>query len=415
MGNPRRTVAPHPIRILHNTVRDYAWGSRTAIADLLGAPSPTAEPQAELWMGAHPSAPSRVGTDAGELPLDEWIASDPEAILGPRVAARFGGKLPFLLKVLAVEKPLSIQAHPNREQARAGFAREEAAGVPLDDPTRSYKDDNHKPELICALTPFRALSRFREVAEIAASFEALAVPELAEVVGALRASPGRDSLARFFRASMTANAEMRRSALERARALAAERGAEGVNWSWVHRLCELYPDDMGSLAPLILNLVELEPGEAMFLGPGEPHCYLGGTAVEIMGNSDNVLRGGLTTKHVDVEALLETLTFEAGAAECLAPVRADSGEDRYPAPAEEFALSIRRVSEGESCHFRCDRGAEIVLCSDGSLRLLSDGDGAPLSLERGESAFVPADARGYEAAGQGTLIRATAGTAVDVG
>jgi mannose-6-phosphate isomerase len=402
-------VAPHPILILRNTVRTYAWGSRTAIADLLGAPFPTAEPQAELWMGAHPGAPSRVVTDEGEIPLDAWIARDPEAILGPSVAARFGAKLPFLFKMLAVERPLSIQAHPSLEQARAGFARENAAGIPLGDPKRSYKDDNHKPELICALTPFQALSRFREVGDIAATFEALAVPEFAEIVAALRADPRRDNLARFFRASMTGGSQIQTSALTRARAIASDCGGEDTSWSWVCRLSELYPDDMGALAPLFLNLVTLEPGEAMFLGPGEPHCYLGGTALEIMGNSDNVLRGGLTAKHIDVEELLATLTFAAGPIERISPVRIDAGEERYPAAAEEFAFSILRVAEGTKYNIHCDRGAEIVLCSEGAVRLRSDGDGSQLDLERGESVFVPADAEGYSITGQGTLYRATAG------
>ena len=183
------------IRFLHNPVRKYAWGSRTAIPELLGQPSPAPEPQAELWMGAHPSAPSRIVTDAGEVPLDAWIARDAALLLGSTVANRYAGELPFLFKVLAVEQPLSIQAHPGVEQARVGFAREEAAGIPRNAEHRSYKDAKQKPELLCALTTFHALDRFREIPEIVEALEVLAAPEIAGLLDRLRRRSDRDGLA----------------------------------------------------------------------------------------------------------------------------------------------------------------------------------------------------------------------------
>jgi mannose-6-phosphate isomerase len=401
-------VAPERIRILHNTVRSYDWGSYTEIAELLGAPSPSVEPQAELWIGAHPNAPSRVVTEEGEIPLDEWIARDPERVLGSNVAARFG-KLPFLLKVLAAERPLSIQAHPSLEQARTGFDRENAAGIPLDAPERCYKDDNHKPELIYALTPFSALSRFREIAEIAASFELLAARELEEAIAVLQRDSESEGLPVFLRALLTRDAEVREAVVDRARKVAADRGEADPRWRWVQRLAELYPADPGALAPLFLNLVTLEPGQAMYLPSGELHCYLGGTGVEIMASSDNVLRGGLTAKRVDVGELISALTFCSAAIERVAPVQMACGGERFVTAAEEFALSVHRTGEGEIHEVLCDQGAEVLLCTEGAVRICSKRDGTATSLKRGSSAFVPAEADGYRIEGQGTLYRASAG------
>jgi mannose-6-phosphate isomerase len=180
-------VSTARIHRLANPVRNYAWGSHRAIAELLGQPVPSAQPEAELWLGAHPSAPSRVQTDDGEVPLDAFIARDPVGVLGPGTALHFHESLPFLLKVLAAEQPLSLQAHPSAAQARAGFARENAAGIPLGADARCYRDPNPKPELICALTPFSALCGFRPLAELRANLEALAQPELEPCVAPLRA------------------------------------------------------------------------------------------------------------------------------------------------------------------------------------------------------------------------------------
>ena len=408
MGDHRRAVAPDQVRILRNVVRSYDWGSHTAIAELLGAPSPSAEPQAELWMGTHPSAPSHVVTDEGEVPLDEWIARDPRRVLGSRVAGRFG-RLPFLFKVLAAERPLSIQAHPGLEQARAGFDRENASGIPLDAPERCYKDDNHKPELICALTPFFVLKGFRKVDEIGASFDLLGAPELAEAVEALGAASERQALARFFRALLTRDPAVRGAVVERARGVATARAETDPIWRWVRRLAEMFPGDLGVLAPLFLNFARLEPGEAIHLPAGELHSYLGGTGVEIMANSDNVLRGGLTTKHVDAPELLSTLTFSSAAIECLAPAQMASGGGLFVTDAEEFALSVHRTAEGESHEALCERGAEIVLCTEGTIRICSRRSGAVTRLRRGGSAFVPAEIGAYGIEGQGVLYRASAG------
>lgn len=388
---------------LRNTVQHYAWGSRTAIPELLGERSPADEPCAELWMGAHPKAPSQVLLPEGPIGLDRFVAEDPEAVLGAAVAKRFDGVLPFLLKVLAADAPLSIQAHPDAEQAREGFARENAAGVPLDAPNRSYPDPRHKPELVFALTPFRALNRFREPAEIEARIEALGVAGLAKMVSPLRRSPDRRGLAAFFEAWMTLTEALRSEWLEEVKRAAAGASGDPV-LDEVMRLAQRYPADPGVLAPLLLNLVELAPGEAMYLPAGELHSYLGGVAIEIMASSDNVLRGGLTPKHVDVPELLRTLNFENGPVEVLTARPGARGEACYQTPAEEFALARIEVAPRSAFCAAPERGSEILLCTSGAGRIEAD---PAHGFERGSSFVVPAAASAYRIEGEATLYRAT--------
>jgi len=288
------------IRLLRNPIREYAWGSRTALAELLGQPSPSAQPQAELWMGAHPVAASDVRCDSHWVPLGDWIRRDPEAVLGPEVARRFAGELPFLLKVLAAAQPLSLQAHPDAARARAGFERENAAGIALDAPQRCYRDPSPKPELVCALTPFAALCGFRPIDDIVAQVDGLRARHLAGLMEPLRRDRSRENLRGFYRGLMElAASEAAEAVAEAVEAAASGYGDPEVR-SWLRELGEAHPGDPGVLSPLFLNLLELRPGEALFLPAGELHAYLRGTAVEIMASSDNVLRGGMTEKHVDV-------------------------------------------------------------------------------------------------------------------
>ena len=393
---------------IEGVVRPYSWGSRTAIPELLGE-APTGEPQAELWLGAHPSAPAqRVGEGADAVPLDVWIRRDPQAVLGRQVAARFGAELPFLLKVLAAAEPLSIQAHPNAAQARAGFARENAAGVPLDAPDRSYRDPHPKPELICALTPFRALCRFREPAEVLTRIGALGLPELDPLLAPLRAQPDREGLAAFFESWMTCERERRTRLLEEATARAEALAGEDPACAELVRLARAHPGDPGALAPLFLNLLELAPGEALFLEAGELHSYLAGTGIELMASSDNVLRGGLTSKHIDLPELLATLTFAAGPVQRLRPEPVGPSESRYRTTAEELTLSLLELGPGRGWQSPPGRGVEILLCSEGRVGLV-DAEGRVLDLPRGASAIAPAAAGNYRAEGEGVVYRACVG------
>ncbi|MEC4020936.1 mannose-6-phosphate isomerase, class I [Streptomyces sp. H27-D2] len=413
---------------LANTVRPYAWGSTTAIPELLGN-EPTGEPQAEIWMGAHPGAPSRIDRGTGPLPLSEVLAADPAAELGPEAVRHFGPRLPFLLKVLAAGSPLSLQVHPDLAQAKAGFADEEARGVPIDAPHRNYKDANHKPELICALTPFDGLCGFRPPAEAADLLAGLDVDTLKPYVDILHAAPEADALREVLTAVLSAERTAMAETVELA-AAAAERlgaldGPHAPSYAAYASIARRYPGDPGVIAAMLLNYVRLQPGEALFLGAGIPHAYLNGLGVEIMANSDNVLRCGLTPKHVDVPELLRIVRFESGDPGVLHPAvphsatpGAPAAEEVYETPIDEFRLSRYVLTVGAEPSPLDARTPQILLCTAGTAMLHStDGtsraagaaagaDGTELLLGRGESVFVPAGER-VELSGGATVFRAT--------
>lgn len=399
---------------LANTVRPYAWGSTTAIPELLGTP-PTGEPQAELWMGAHPGAPSRVDRGAGPVPLNEVIAADPDGELGAAAVRRFGTGLPFLLKLLAAAAPLSLQVHPDLEQARTGYADEEARGVPLDAPHRNYKDANHKPEMICALTPFSGLCGFRDPEETAEVMAALDVDSLKPYVDILHAHPETDALRELLTAVLTADRDAMAQTVEQA-AHAAERlseagGPHAASYAAYAFLAQHYPGDPGVIAAMLLNPVRLQPGEALYLGAGVPHAYLDGLGVEIMATSDNVLRCGLTPKHVDVPELLRVVRFESAPPAVLRPEAEPDGEELYATPIDDFRLSRYVLADGAAPRTLPSGTPQVLLCTAGTVRLRTTegtavrGSGE-LALTRGESVFIPAGER-VEAAGGGTLFRAT--------
>ena len=389
--------------VLDNPILNYAWGSRTAIAELLGRPAPSAEPEAELWIGAHPKAPSRIAEPRGRGTLDRAIQDDPVGLLGSEVCDRFGNELPFLFKVLAAHEPLSIQAHPNQEQARTGWARENAEGIPLDAPRRNYRDLNHKPELLCALSPFVALKGFRPADETTRALEPIARPELAAATSRLAHEQTPAALRALFARLMTLEPEERDPLLKRAAAQAARRAAEPA-WRWVKLLLERHPGDVGALAPLYLNLVTLAPGQAVYLPSGELHAYLEGTALEIMANSDNVLRGGLTPKHVDVQELLATLVFDPHVPELLQPEESGPGEKVFRSPAREFELGFLEVAAERPFTATGGRGVEILLQLEGECRLASGS--CELTLARGRSVLVPAAIESYVLEGEGRVARA---------
>ncbi|MBC9728606.1 mannose-6-phosphate isomerase, class I [Streptomyces sp. TRM68367] len=377
---------------LDNTIRPYAWGSTTAIPRLLGV-EPTGEPQAEMWMGAHPGAPSR--TERGTLV--EVVDADPEKELGPASVAKFGPRLPFLLKILAAGAPLSLQVHPDLEQAKQGYEDEERRGIPVDAPHRNYKDANHKPELICALTEFDGLCGFRDPNEAAGLLDALGVDSLKPYVDLLHARPEDAALREVLTAILTADPEeMSRTVTEAAGSCARLRGAHAPYAD----IAQHYPGDPGVIAAMLLNHVRLQPGEALFLGAGIPHAYLSGLGVEIMANSDNVLRCGLTPKHVDVPELLRIVRFEAGDPGVLRPEAPPDGEEVYETPIDEFRLSRYVLPEGGAAHDLTRATPQILLCTAGNVRA------GEHELAPGRSVFVPAGERA-EVSGTGTLFRAT--------
>ncbi len=390
---------------LEGVIRDYAWGSPTAIPQLLGR-SPDGRPAAELWLGAHPDDPA--GVPDHDTTLDRLISADPAAVLGAPVVERFGPRLPFLLKVLAADTALSIQVHPTLAQAQAGFAAEEAAGVPRGAPTRTYRDPNHKPELLCALTPFTALCGFRPVDRTLALLDELALPQLSVVRDLLA---GEDGLRAAVTPLLTVPAPgpLVSAVVERA----AEVIAAGGQWAGAARAVTLcgtdFPGDIGAVLALLLNVVTLEPGEAIYLGAGNVHAYLRGVGVEIMANSDNVLRCGLTPKHVDVPELLRVTSFAELPDPRCPTVDVPAGHAAYgfDVPVDDFALMAvdldafgRPVAIG-------DTGPHVVLCTSGSASVTS-GD-ASVSLTPGHAAFVAARSEPFTVAGTGRVFAATVG------
>ncbi|MBF6327183.1 mannose-6-phosphate isomerase, class I [Nocardia transvalensis] len=383
---------------LVGALRSYAWGSRTALAQLCGRPVPSAHPEAELWFGAHPADPAQVCLDGRTASLLEVVAADPQHELGP-VAPAFGGRLPFLLKILAAEEPLSLQAHPSLEQARAGYERENHARVPLDSPLRNYRDENHKPELVVALERFEALAGFRDPHRTVALLNALAVPELVAYAELLAAQPDSDGLRTLFTTWITLPQAMLATLLPKVldgcvRYLKnsdddSQAGKEfAAEARTTLELAEAYPGDAGVLASLLLNRVTLEPGQGLFLAAGNLHAYLRGVGVEIMANSDNVLRGGLTPKHVDVPELLRVLDFEPLDLPIVTPEPLGDGAFVYHTPAPEFEL--RRFDLGESAEPMpiLSHGPGIMLCTAGTVRLRQGA--TELRITPGSAAWVSA-------------------------
>ena len=347
------------MRSVHGVAQHYAWGDPTAIPQLLGLPA-DGSPWAEWWLGTHPGAPSTID---GGAPL-----------------STVSGELPYLLKLLAAGQALSLQTHPDTPTALAGFAREQAAGIAIDDPQRVYRDPFAKPELLCALTPFDTLCGFRPPDGTQRLLEDIEAYDL------------RDSL-------YDTGLEATVAALYRGTAdIAADLDACAVHPSpeaqLVHHLAAMYPGDPSVLVTLLLNRVQLQPGEAVFLGPGNLHAYLHGFGVEIMGASDNVVRGGLTVKHIDVEELLSVLRYQPLADPVVRPVEEQPGRWRYPTPEGPFELWRFEVS-GSLTHTA--EGRELLLCTDGASGPLQRGGtvylaaGEAITLEGPSTVFRVAE------------------------
>ncbi len=422
-------------------VQRYDWGSATEFPRLFGMPNPEAIPLAELWYGTHPDGPTQVcdsvGCPAG-YDLRSYVQHYPAQSLGSEVVERFGLELPFLLKVIAAARPLSLQAHPSKEQAEAGFAREESLGIPVGAPNRSYRDRNHKPELLAALTPFGAMVGFREPNEI----ESFLAPLGSEAAPLSRALVAR-GIEGVYDAVQAMSAPQLQSIVNAATAVSAdEHGREGEHGQrsgdnreadsreadsprslCYHTIAELStarPDDPGILAPLYLNVLHLQPGQALYLPSGILHAYLYGVGVEIMANSNNVLRGGLTSKFIDRQELQKVARFEP----YQAPLLDGVAPREFRASFEEFALSRLELTANPLTVARSQASPEILLCTQETalFRELtnanSDGDqlqSREIQLPAGTAMFVPACCGEYQLLGPGTVFRACVSTGASVG
>ena len=407
------------MRPITNVSQPYAWGSRVAIPMLLGA-TPSDEPVAEYWMGAHPSAPSRVlGADGGAedgVPLDRFVAEDPARRLGEDVVARFGPSLPYLLKVIAADRPLSMQVHPDLAGARVGYTAEEQAGIPRDDPRRNYKDANHKPELVYALSRFEALCGFRAPRRAAELVEHLDAPLARTLHAVLRSSPSVEGIRTVFRRLLEPSTRPDPDEVAKVVEACRRRLADGSPSPRADRtvvlLGEEHPGDPAVVTSLLLNPVTLDPGDALFVPAGGVHLYLRGLGVEIMANSDNVLRAGLTSKPVDVAELLANVDYVAAPPIRIAPERFHGATKVFYAPVDDFELSVTTVTDGATHPIR-GRGPRILLCLEGEIVVTAAAAGGPddgelgeLTLRRGQSAFVPACDGALRVRGTGTVVQA---------
>jgi mannose-6-phosphate isomerase len=390
---------------LKNPIQNYPWGSSTDIPKLLGVDNPDHKPVAELWLGAHPKAPSSVLREQGEQSLFDLIEAEPDSVLGADSVERFGPCLPFLLKVLAAEKALALQVHPTRDQAQVGFKKENARGIRLDAPERNYLDRNHKPEMLCALKPFECLVGFRSIVEIATDLRSLHLTTFAEEIDTIGQSRSIDGLMRLFESIMLMENERKRlfvqEVVEKATA------SKGIRYRWIVELNRQYPGDIGVVSPLFLNLLHLRVGQAVYLAPGTVHAYLRGVGIELMSNSDNVVRGGLSIRHVDIPEFIKLLQYNEGPVEPVTPRELSRGAEVYEVATSDFRLYRIRLGRGVKYEPPRKRAVEILICTRGKAVLRGGAGNEDLVVHRGDSFLVPANSPSYTIEGEGTLFKAT--------
>ncbi|MEJ8679038.1 mannose-6-phosphate isomerase, class I [Plesiomonas shigelloides] len=393
---------------LENTIQNYVWGSKTALQSLFGIENAEQQPQAEIWMGAHPNGCSKVQGADGVCLLSELIECNKPDVLSPRTAEQFG-ELPYLFKVLAAGNALSIQVHPSKAEAELGFAKEEAKGIERHHPQRNYRDANHKPELVYALTPYQAMNGFRSFAEIIAFFQQVIakqhIPKVSSLLAHFCANQTSSGLESFFVGILSLEGDEKHQALDALLTYAHQQllnQDNGVECALILELAQTYPGDIGLFAPLILNVLTLQPGEAMYLDARTPHAYLKGVGLEVMANSDNVLRAGLTAKYIDVAELARcTLFVEKPKDTLLLQPVVEGKRQRYLVPVPDFCFECFLEAEAELIHVQ---SAEIIFAIDADTAV-THTSGEILLLKKGESAFIPAFAQEYTITSTGRVAR----------
>ncbi|EIV8617554.1 mannose-6-phosphate isomerase, class I [Vibrio vulnificus] len=394
---------------LDNPVKNYEWGSKTAIQSLFGIDNPNGEPQAEIWMGAHPNGCSTVYIDGESVLLSKLIQSNQEGILSKATAEQFG-ELPYLFKVLAAGQALSIQVHPSKEEAEVGFVREEVQGIDRSAAQRNYRDPNHKPELVYALTPYQAMNGFRAFDDILARFThmvgAVHMPTVQALLEVFKANNTSYGLKAFFTGLLSLQGDDKLqslAALLEYVKLHQKQDLEDDLCGLVLELAQSYPSDIGLFAPFMLNVLTLKPGQAMYLDARTPHAYLKGAGLEIMANSDNVLRAGLTPKHIDVDELAKCTLFEEKPVESLlCQPETDGYYHHYPVSVPDFNFDCFMQADDTVVQLR---SAEILFAIDCDATL-SHKSGEKITITKGESVFIPAYAQEYTLSSKGRVARA---------
>lgn len=403
------------IRLLLPQIQRFAWGSPTAIPEILGI-EVNGEPLAEAWFGATSQVAPGPVIDLTDRPKDgEWpllgelVSDSPRIVLGDDSERGVDGHLrfPFLVKFLAAAWPLSIQVHPSVDHARAGFARENSAGIPLDSPERIYKDPNAKPEAIVALEPFQLLAGFRDPVGSAELIDELGIASLASVAEVLRrggAAGVEAALRHLCQLEEDAAAKTVSEVVAACDQASRENTTHAEQCGWVARLGRDFPADVGVVFALLMNHLHLDPFDLAFVPEGMVHSYLVGSGLEVMGNSDNVVRGGLTIKPTHLDELLQVVDFEPGLPKV---VRADGGAaGSYDIPSDAFALDVIDI-RGDSATHHASEGPEIIVTLDGAVDAHHDSEEAALPLSRGAAAFVAAGTGRYRLAGEGRIARIT--------
>ncbi|MDW6002148.1 mannose-6-phosphate isomerase, class I [Vibrio mangrovi] len=390
-----------PFYLMQNVIQNYAWGSTQSINHLFNIPNPEHQPQAEIWMGAHPGGCSQIISGNQQHSLAGFIQSHLSLCLSEQIRQAYGA-LPFLFKVLAAEKALSIQVHPCKQDAEIGFAQENQQQIPLDAPQRNYKDPNHKPELVYALTPYHALNGFRPLEEIIQTLTEMNILPIESLVNQLRADRSESGFQSFFVHLLSLSGEQKSLAIQALLAYAAQYQEENRLARLILELAQDYPEDIGLFSAILLHYVVLQPGEAMYLDARTPHAYLKGTGLEVMASSDNVLRAGLTPKHIDVQELAKCTSFAPKPKETLLVSPKKEGEIRhYPVPVSDFKFSIYPMPADITL---TTTSAEIIFAIDDVVHLHHE-NGMTLSLQKGQSAFVPASACAYTLSSSGRVAR----------
>lgn len=393
---------------LRNPIQNYTWGSKTAIQMLFDIENPNQEPQAEIWMGAHSNGCSQVIIDEKLVLLSELINKDQNGMLSKTTVKRFG-ELPYLFKVLAAGNALSIQVHPNKEEAEEGFAHEDAQGIETTAPHRNYRDPNHKPELVYALTPYQAMNGFRAFDDILALFihilDTVEMPIIQTLIESFKVNVSSQGLEAFFIGLLSLRGEDKNdslSALLEYAVINQQPSIENDLSSLILELAQDYPEDIGIFSPLILNVLTLKPGEAMYLDARTPHAYLKGTGLEVMANSDNVLRAGLTSKHIDVIELARCTLFEEKPVSSLLCIPIVKGNQQcYQVPVSDFNFDCFTQADNEIIEVN---SAEIVFSIECDATI-SHTSGEMIKIKKGESVFIPAYAKSYTISSEGRIAR----------